>query len=46
MLSLKVSRLGILQGEISGFKEISGYKKYRQTMSLLVYQEWVKLRYF
>lgn len=43
ILSIKVSRLGQMQGELAGFKEISQYKANRQTMSLELFRQWQDL---
>jgi glycosyltransferase involved in cell wall biosynthesis len=43
MLSLKVGRLGQMQGELAGFKEINQYKNYRATMSLDGFKQWQRL---
>ena len=43
LLALKVRRLSLISGEIAGFKSISKYKTYRQTMSLNFFRQWKKL---
>ncbi|MDJ0900424.1 MAG: glycosyltransferase [Xenococcus sp. MO_188.B8] len=43
LLSLKVKRLGPLQGELAGFQDISKYKDKRKPMSLEIYHQWQKL---
>lgn len=42
-LSLKVRRLGLIQGEIAGFRDVFQYKKNRQSMSLIFFEQWKKL---
>lgn len=44
-LSLKVSRLGLIKGELSAFRDISQYKQNRQNMSLDTYRKWTKLHF-
>jgi GT2 family glycosyltransferase len=41
--SIKVRRLGQLQGELAGFRDIPKYQKYRQTMSLECFRKWQSL---
>lgn len=41
--SIKVGRLGSIQGEISGIRETFLYKKYRQKMSLEIFKRWESL---
>lgn len=42
-LSIQVGRLGVLKGEIAGFKERHQYSNNRQPMSTTLYQEWQSL---
>ena len=43
--SIKVGRLGQLQGEYAGFKDINRFKSYRQNMSIQSYEKWQSLPY-
>jgi GT2 family glycosyltransferase len=43
LLSFKVRRLSLIQGEIAGFREIDRYKNNRQRMSLGLFEQWKKL---
>ncbi len=45
LLSFKVRRLGLIQGELAGFRDINVYKKNRQRMSLSVFKHWRSLPY-
>lgn len=40
ILSIKVGRLGQIQGEIAGFRDIRKYKYNRKTMSLELFMQW------
>ena len=40
IISLKVRRSGLIQGEIAGFKQISQYKHHRQNMSWAYFTQW------
>ena len=42
-LSLKVRRLGLIRGEIAGFKAIASHKHHRQTMSDWHFNQWQQL---
>ncbi|ELS02160.1 putative glycosyltransferase [Xenococcus sp. PCC 7305] len=44
ILSCRVFRPGLIQGEYIGLKEIYKYKKYRQNMSIQNYQRWRNFR--
>lgn len=41
--SLKVCRLGVIQGGIAGFRELAQYKDNRQRMSLAYFEQWRSL---
>jgi len=43
ILSLKVRRIGLMQGELAGFRDISEYKQNRHRMSLEVFERWQNL---
>ena len=45
LLSLKVRRLGLLQGEIVGFRDIHKLRNNRHTMSLTLFNKWQNLPY-
>jgi GT2 family glycosyltransferase len=45
LLSFKVRRLSLLEGELAGFREIIRYKNYRQRMSLALFKQWQNLPY-
>lgn len=45
LLSLKVRRLGLIQGEIAGFKDIAKYQEYRRSMSFDLFDQWQNLPY-
>ena len=45
ILSFKVKRLGLIQGELAGFQEIDIYKSKRQRMTLKVFRYWQSLPY-
>lgn len=40
---IKVGRLGLMQGEIAGFREILRYKNNRRMMSLKLFRQWQNL---
>jgi len=44
-LSLKLRRLGLIEGKISAFKNLSQYAEYRQTMSKKDYNQWTQLKF-
>ena len=43
LISLRVRRSGLIQGEIAGFNEINHYKNYRQNMSFYHFKQWTDL---
>jgi GT2 family glycosyltransferase len=45
LLSFKVRRLSLLEGELAGFREIVRYKNYRQRMSIAFFKQWQNLPY-
>lgn len=43
ILFLKTRRVGHVEGQIAGFRDLSKYKTYRQLMSPALYQQWKRL---
>ena len=43
LISLRVRRLGLILGELAGFRQISKYKSNRQNMSYIYFTRWKKL---
>ncbi len=41
--SVKVRRLGVIQGELAGFRELAQYKENRQRMSMDFFEQWCSL---
>lgn len=45
LLSLRVRRLGLIQGELAGFRDIAKYQEYRCSMSFALFDRWQSLPY-
>ncbi|MEO1670790.1 MAG: glycosyltransferase [Cyanobacteria bacterium J06631_2] len=43
LISLRVRRSGLIQGEMAGFNNIGNYKNYRQNMSFIHFKQWQNL---